>query len=182
MRLTAWRVRFVCAVLGLLMAPQAVEALQERVEDLSASVEVAGVFGLDVDQTFLTFRDVSPGRPATAGEGRFYNQLTCRSNTGRPWYVKAHVISLKHTNTGRALPASSLEWRVVESTGAAEPAGGRAAFHPFSEQSGLLYASHGDDNRGQEVVLRLQYRLTSPPTALAGTYVGQVIFTMVESP
>lgn len=178
-----WKSRLLCAALGLLAWPAAAPALEERIEDLAASVEVAGVFELDLDRHApLAFHDLSPGRETVLGEGRFFNQVTCRSNYGRPWYLKAHLVSLRHTDSGRTLPAANLKWQVVESTGAAEPVGGRRAFQPFSEQPVLLYASHGDDNRGQPVVLQFQYSLSPPPTSLAGTYVGQVVFTMVESP
>ena len=65
-------------------------------------------------------------------------------------------------------------------TGAGAPTGG--GFQEFTEQSSLIYASHGLDEKGREVVLKFQYSLTSPPTAIAGTYVGHIVFTMAENP
>jgi len=170
------------ALVGLLAWPGEVQALDERVEDVSVAVEVAGVFGVEVSQPHLTFAEVSPGATKVLGEGHFFNQVTCRSNSGRPWYLKAHVLSLRHAQGTVELPVSHLKWNVVESTGASEPAGGRSAFHPFAEQPTLVYASHGDDQRGREAVLKFQYSLSTPPAALAGTYVGQIVFTMAENP
>ena len=46
----------------------------------------------------------------------------------------------------------------------------------------LIYASRGEDERGREVVLQFLYSLTCPLTAQAGDYIGQIIFTMAESP
>lgn len=157
-------------------------AIDERFEDLSASVEVAPFFALSLDNPHLAFGPISPESTAVLGSGRFFNEVRCRSNAGRAWYLKAHLLSLKHVETQSRLSASSLKWRVVESTGAAEPVGGRAEFHPFAEEPLLLYASQGDDARGQEVVLRFQYSLTAPTDVPAGSYAGEVVFTMAESP
>lgn len=167
---------WLCACPGLVMA------LEERVEDLSASVEVASVFSLDLSKASLTFNDVSPGKTRILGEGHAFNEVRCRSNSGRPWYLKAQVVSLKHIQGTYDLPISSLKWKVVDSTGRGEPVGGRSDFHEFSDQPTLIYASQEDDDRGREVILRFQYSLSAPPDALAGSYVGQVIFTMAETP
>ena len=169
------------AALGLLLWSAESPALEERYEDLSASVEVAGVFTLDGPEAFLTFDSLSPGETQVLGEGHSRHQTTCRSNYGRPWYLKARVVSLKHTGSHRTLPASNLKWRIVESTGSGGSPGGQG-FQGFSDQPSLIYVGQGDDLRGREVTLKFQYSLTSPPTALAGTYVGQIIFTMAESP
>ena len=171
--------RWIPGFLLVLGAPIQARALQEQFEDLSATVEVGGVFGLDVPQTFLAFHNLSPGETRMLGEGQPH-EVRCRSNSGRPWYLKAQVISLRDTATGRALAVSYLKWRIIDSTGDGSTTGGE--FREFTEQSSLIYASHGLDEKGREVVLKFQYSLTSPPTAIAGTYVGQIIFTMAENP
>jgi hypothetical protein len=181
MRRTARSAWIAVAIAGGVMAAWTAEALEERFEDLPASVEVAGVFGVDVAQAFLTFQNVAPMQTTVLGEGRFFNEVTCRSNAGRPWYLKAHLVALKHTGTGRTLPAETLKWKIVGSTGAGSSAG-RVDFQPFSEQPETLYASGGDDVRGRDVVLQFQYSLTPPPSSLAGTYAGQLVFTMAEAP
>ena len=168
--------------LWVILGVPAASALEERVEDLSVSVEVAGVFGVEIDQPQVAFNNVSPGTTTIAGEGRDVHELRCRSNAGRPWYLKAHLLSLRHAQTGTDLPAASLQWNIVDSTGSGEPAGGRGQFHPFAEQPVLVYASAGDDQRGREVLLRFQYSLTVPPAAPAGDYLGQLVFTMADTP
>lgn len=182
MRLKARKNSVVCAVIALLASATGAAALEERFEDLSASVEVAGVFGVDVTQTSLTFTNVSQNKTTILGEGSFYNQVKCRSNYGRRWYLKAQLIELRHTSTNRTLPVSALKWKIVGSTGSGQPSGSRGDFQAFSQEPSVIYESQGDDNRGREVALQFQYSLTPPSSSLAGTYVGQIIFTMVEAP
>lgn len=170
-------------LLGMaLLWPRPVLALDERSDDLSASVEVAETFSLSLSNPHLAFHQLSPGNTEVLGEGHFFNEVLCRSNTGRAWYLKAQLVSLQHLGSSQVLPASSLEWSVVESTGQAEPMGGRHSFQPFAEQPLLLYESQGDDARGREVALRFQYRLSAPMDTPAGDYAGQLMFTMTESP
>lgn len=179
MRLRAWRIRIASAMLGLSVSGGIAAALEERFEDLPVSVEVATDFGVDVTQALLTFPNVSPGQPTILGEHRFFNEVACRSNTGRPWYLKASLLTLKHTGTGQALPASNLQWKIVGSTGSGSSEG-LMTFRPFADQPETIYQSAGDDERGREVVLQFQYSLTPESSSLAGTYVGQVVFTMTE--
>ena len=170
------------SVLLFALAPTISEALEERFEDLSASVEIAGVFGVDVAQAVLTFPNVVPGQPAVLGKGGFDNQVTCRSNYGRPWQLRAQLVSLKHTTTDRVLPPGALQWRLVGSTGSGSSPGASGAFQPFSESAAAVYLAAGEDLRGRPATLQFQYRLLPPPSTLAGTYVGQVIYTLTEGP
>ncbi len=171
---------FIVAFLALCPA-FASHALDEKYEDLSASVEVAPIFSFALDNSNLAFGQLSPDKTAILGEGTFFNQVTCRSNDGRAWYLKAQVLSLRHLDSNHVLPVSSFKWRVVDSTGSAEPVGGRSEFHPFAAEPVLIYVSQGKDTQGQPVILKFQYSLTTPPDALAGTYIGEVVFTMTES-
>lgn len=150
-------------------------------EDLSASVEVGGVFSLSLDNPNLAFGSIGPGKTEVLGEGRFFNELKCRSNSGRTWYLKANLVSLRLLEKEYFLPAANLKWKVVESTGSSQTLG-RLDFQEFSDQPILIYVSEGDDNKGKEVILRFQYSLFSPLDAPAGNYAGQIIFTMAESP
>ena len=162
------------------IAPTAILALDQKFEDLSASVEVAPVFSVSLDNAHLAFGLVGPKTTKVIGEGRYYNQVTCRANSGRPWYLKAQLLFLKQVGGGTSMDPSSLKWKLVESTGSARPL--HADFSPFAADPVLVYASDGDDTRGQEAVLRFQYSLTTPLDVPAGNYVGEVIFTMAESP
>ena len=176
-----WSLR-VSLMLGWLwgIGPTAVEALDQKFEDLSASVEVAPVFSASLDTLHLAFGVVGPKTTKIIGEGRYYNQVTCRSNSGRPWYLKGQLLFLKQMGSGPSLEPSSLKWKLVDSTSTARPQ--HVDFEPFSPDPAIVYTSQGDDTRGQEVVLRFQYSLTTPLEAPAGNYIGEVIFTMAESP
>ena len=44
-----------------------------------------------------------------------------------------------------------------------------------------MYTAQGDDMKGRPVYLRFRYRLTSPLDAPAGSYVGEIVFTMTEN-
>lgn len=168
-----------CGLLGLATPA---EGLEERFEDLSVSVEVAPTFGLSLSNPFLVFPHASPGQAEVLGQGQFFNEVRCRSNSGHAWHLQAQVVSLKNLERNYVLPASQLQWKVVETTGVSPAARGQFDFEPFSEQPMLMYAGHGDEAKGHELVLRLQYRLVTPPDAPAGNYTGQIIFTMTETP
>ncbi len=174
------------AVVGVLLLTRgpvaSVDALEEHYADLPVSVEVASVFKLSLDNSQLVFQRMSPGKTEILGEGQFFNALTCRANTGRPWYLKAQLVSLKHVGMDYTLPASLLRWKAVEVQGVADPFVGRRDFQAFADQPVVIYASQGSDRVGQTVVIRLQYSLSCPLDAPAGDYVGQLIFTMAESP
>ena len=167
---------------ALLLCAGEASALDETYEDLSASVEVAPVFSFSLDRPLLSFGLIGPNATAILGEGHFFNAVTCRSNSGRPWYLKAQLLSLKHLDSGFVLPPNSLKWKVVGSTSSAQPVGNPGTFQPLAADAVLIYIGQGDDLKGQEVVLRFQYSLTTPPEAPAGNYVGELIFTMAESP
>ena len=167
-------------MLGCCVAAQAAEALDRQYQDLPASVEVAPVFSFSLDHPHLAFGVVGPKATKIIGEGGHYNQVTCRANSGRPWYLKAQLLSLKRMEGGAPLDPSSLKWKLVDSTGSARPA--HVDFEPFASDPVLVYASAGDDNLGQEVALQFQYSLTTPLDTAAGTYIGEVIFTMAETP
>jgi len=157
------------------------QALEQKTEDLSASVEVAPVFSLSLDNPNLAFGLIGPDTIKVLGEGRYFNEVRCRSNSGRPWSLKAHLVSLSVLEKDYALSRSNMKWNVAEHTGSAQPLG-KSNFQPFSQDPVLIYTSLGDDNRGKEVILRFQYSLSVPADAPAGEYIGQVIFTMVENP
>ncbi|MBI2174567.1 MAG: hypothetical protein HYU33_05165 [Candidatus Omnitrophica bacterium] len=165
----------------MLCGAPTVIALEERVQDLSASVEIAEVFSLSLGNPNLVFPLITPGTTAVLGEGGSFDEIQCRSNTGRPWYLTAHVVSLKHLDRTYSLPPSYLKWKMVGTTGQNKPATGQMDFASFSDQPVLLYAGVGDDARGKEVLLSIQYGLSIPPEAPAGNYGGQILFTMTEA-
>lgn len=174
-------VLFLCSWACLCLFSYNAQALEEKVKDLSVSVEVVPVFSLSLDNPNLTFGLVSPGQTKVLGEGRFFNEIRCRSNSGRSWYLKAQLISLKVLERNYSLAPSCLKYKIAELQGSAREYG-RSNFREFSEGTFLIYASQGEDNRGKEVILRFQYFLSPPSEAPAGNYVGQVVFTMAESP
>jgi hypothetical protein len=158
-----------------------VEALDQATDDLSASVEVAPVFSLYLNNPNLAFGLLSPGQRKVLGESRFFNEMRCRSNSGRSWYLKVQLVSFKLLDKPAAIAASNLSFKVAEFSGSAEPLG-RYDFHEFSEKPLLIYTSQGIDNEGKEVIFRFQYRLLSPLDVPAGSYSGSITITMSESP
>ena len=168
------------ALAAVSVASGRASALDERFSDLPASVEVAQVFTLSLDNDHLAFGHVTPSATIVLGGEGYYHEVRCRSNTGRAWYVKAQLLSLNHLESPYALPPGSLKWRL------AEAAGGRSTrsrdFQSVAAEPVLIYASEGDEAAGAPVALRLQYSLTAPPDAPAGVYAGQLLFTMAESP
>lgn len=157
------------------------QGLEQKTEDLSASVEVTPVFSLSLDNPDLSFGPVKSGETKVLGQEHYFNELRCRFNSGRPWYLKAQLLSLRGLRREYPLANSHLKWKVIGSMGYSE-ALAKDAFKEFSDQPVLIYSSQGDDNRGKEVILRFQYSLTIPLNAPADNYVGQVFFTMSENP
>ncbi len=172
---------FVAAVCLFLSLQSHALALDLKLEDLSASVEVVPVFSLTLDNPSLTFGLIAPGEKKIIGEGRFFNEIRCRSNSGRPWYLKAQLVSLRVAEKGFEIPFANLKWKISESSGSDQTAA-RGDFRSFSAEPMVIYSSTGDDLRGKEVVLRFQYLLESPDNAPSGNYVGQIIFTLAENP
>ncbi len=170
---------FIVALLSFLCAE--VGALEQKIEDLSASVEVASVFDLSLTNSNIAFGLIKPGDTKILGEGNSFNEVKCRSNLERPWYLKANLVSLGLLGKGQILPASCLKWKIVECSSSLNSLS-KLEFQDFSKEPVLIYNSAGDDNRGKEVILKFQYRFSSPEDAPAGNYLGQIIFTMAESP
>lgn len=173
--------KILCGLIILVFFYLPAEALDLRIEDLSASVEVVSIFSLSLDNPNLAFGSVNPGQTKILGEGRFFNQVKCRSNSGRTWYLKAQLVSLRSTQKPYSLPLSNLKWKIADSSGANRTVA-QYNFQPFSDQSVLIYTSQGSDNRGKEVALGFQYSLASPVDAPSGNYIGQIVFTMAETP
>lgn len=157
------------------------DAVEEQSSTLSASVEIAPIFSLSLTNPHLAFAELRPGQPTVLGEGRFFNEVACRSNSGRSWLLTAQILSLHHSQGGYTLPASALEWSLVEATGSGVRGQGQGTFAPFSDQSVVMYTASGDDLKGRLVALRFRYRLTTPLDAPAGSYVGEIVFSMTEN-
>ncbi len=177
MKISAW-VFFIF----LLCLCSGAEALDERREDLSASVEVASVFDLSLNKPYLRFDKIYPGETKFVGEGGFFNEVRCRSNNGRSWMLTAQLLSgLKLAGKNYNLPVSSLRWKTMSVSSDAGPVGGYG-FQKFDHEPSLIYISQGDDNLGKEVVLRFQYSLFCPEDAPGGEYSASIMFTMTEAP
>lgn len=168
------------AAIGFFL-PLTAWALEVKIEDLSAAVEVASVFSLSLDNPNLAFGTLKGGETKVLGEGRYFNQLICRSNSGRPWRLNAHLISLGILERQYNIASSNLKWKIIETTGFGETSG-RLEFKEFSQQPLIIYTAQGDDLKGKEIILRLQYSLSAPEGSPAGNYVGQIMFTMTEYP
>ena len=170
--------RFLIALL-MVVCPYKVMALEEQTDTLSASVEVAPVFRVSLSQPALVFSSIESGHSEVLGAGPPFHDIICRSNNGRVWSRRGRVIMLRHAQQPYNLTPAALAWNLVDVMGRplASPSHG---FTPFSDSAQVLYVSEGDAVAGREMVLRFQYRLTIPPGAPAGNYIGQVVFTMSE--
>lgn len=156
-------------------------ALESRIDDLSASVTVAPVFSISLDDTSLYFGTIKPGETKIIGESRDLHQVRCRVNTGEPWFLKIQLSALRLAERPFFLSGSNLKWRLIESASSSGAMGGRE-FTEFSDRPALVYAGQADDTKGREVALKFQYSLTVPAEAPAGNYIGLITFTMTQSP
>ena len=150
--------------------------------DTSAGVNVASVFLLSIDKNNIDFESGQPGQKQTLYEGDYFNQLICRSNHGKTWYLKAQLLMpVKHERGDIQIPPENFKWKVLSGNGDGAVAN-LYKFNGFSMSPELVYVSSGDDNLGKEVKLQLQYELDIPYNVLAGRYSSQILFTITETP
>lgn len=174
--------RLIFLILFLFFFVFNLQALEEIFSDLPCSVEVSPIFSLSLDKNHIDFGLVEPGSKRILGEGGFFNELRCRSNYGRTWYLKVNFPSPPKLLGGKFyLPKDTFRIRVNQKISEAEPLFG-LQFDSLDKESKILYISQKDENDGKEVILRFQYMFSVPEDAPAGNYQGQIIFTMTETP
>lgn len=145
-------------------------------------MEVRPIFTLSLDRAQIDFGPVEPGKTKILGEGSYFNEIRCRSNYGRTWYLKAEVISgPKIIGEDFIIPEGTFSYKVVSAEAESEPKG-KFDFVPLVKKSDVIYTSFGAENIGKEAVLRFQYKFEPPANAPSGTYTVEVLFTLVDTP
>jgi hypothetical protein len=152
-------------------------AAEEDTEDLFASVVVLPTFDISIDNNYINFGRVEPGKSITLKEATHYNTLKCVSNKGRDYSVKIHILDDIIGPKGNIIPASSFKWRIYKTTGTGSAVSG---WQEFSKNPLLVYASSREDNTGKELVINFQYKLDLPLNATGGHYALKVVYMITE--
>ncbi len=150
---------------------------EEATVDVFASVVVLRAFDINIDNSYLDFGQVESGESVTLKEGAYYNEIKCISNKGFTYYVKIHIIDEIIGPTGSKIPASSFKWRVLSANGSGTVV---SEWQEFSREPVLVYTSSAEDETGNEVIIRFQYRLNLPPRAMGGHYSLRVAYMLTE--
>lgn len=150
---------------------------EQETEDVFASVIVLSAFDINIDNNYLHFGQVEPGESVTLKEGAYYNEIKCISNKGFTYYIKIHILDEIIGPTGSKIPASSFKWRVLTADGSGTVI---SEWQEFSHGPALVYTSGAEDEIGNEVTIRFQYRLDLPPQAMGGHYSLRVAYMLTE--
>ena len=153
---------------------------EERYEDVSASVVVASVFQVSVDNTSLSFGSIESGKRIELYPDRYYNQVTCTSNHGKTWHLKMFAPGdLMGLGKRDIIPRESLQWRVSWTNGSGIK---KEDWNDFSDTPSLVYMSGPQDNDGSDVYLQLKYALNVPNGITTDNYTAVINYTLTEAP
>ncbi len=166
-------------LIGILFISSSAYAIEERFEDVVATVVVGSVFKLSIDNDHLDFGLIKPGKTVQLYPGRHYNQVAAVSNNGNIWYLKMAVTSGIQGTKGDNIPNDRLKWRVTSVDGDGVAVGD---WNSFTDGPVLVYVSGPQDTRGNEVKIYLQYALDVPADATSGNYQAAIFYTITESP
>lgn len=150
---------------------------EQDTEDLFASVIVLPAFDITIDNNYLDFGLVEPGETVTLKEGAYYNEIKCVSNKGIKYYVKIYMLGEITGSRQTKIPPSSFKWKVYDTSGSGIAV---SEWQEFSDKPVLVYTSGLEDEIGNEVVIRFQYKLDLPPKARGGHYSLNVAYMLTE--
>ena len=150
---------------------------EQDTDDLFASVTVLPAFDTTIDNNYIDFGLVEPGESVTLKDGTYYNTIKCISNKGINYYVKINILDEIIGPKGNIIPPESFKWRIYHATGTGAPVSG---WQDFSQQPLTVYTSGHEDETGNEVIIRFQYRLDLPPSARGGHYSIKVAYVLTE--
>ncbi|NQU95610.1 MAG: hypothetical protein HQ549_05215 [Candidatus Omnitrophica bacterium] len=150
----------------------------EDIEDIFASVVVLPVFDINIDNNYINFGVVNPGDSVTLKEGTYYNTIKCAANKGRKYYVKIHILNEVIGPKGNQIPPESFKWRIYHTDGRGIAAPG---WQEFSDEPQVVYTSDTEDEIGKELILRFQYKLDLPGSAMGGHYGLKVAYLITET-
>jgi len=147
-------------------------------QDIFASVVVLPTFDVKTDTNYLDFGVIEPGESVTLKENTYYNEVTCVSNKGVKYYLKANLLGDIKGPEGTTIPPSSVKWKIFRVKG--EGTITSEDWQPFAKEPAVVYTSNFGDEAGGEVTIKLQYRLDLPSNAMGGNYNLQVAYIMTE--
>lgn len=148
--------------------------------DFSASVTVKALFKIDLDKGVIDFGRLYPGDWKNIGEGSYYNQVTCQSNSGKIWYLTIKVLNpLTGVNNHTQIPNSKFKYMPgwTDGTGTVD---GQYTFKEFSSDNTNVYTSSNDDAMANQIHIQFQYGVAVPDNAAADDYTTSVVYTMME--
>lgn len=147
-------------------------------EDVFASVTILPAFDITIDNNYLDFGVVEPGKSVTLKENTYHNEIKCVSNKDIDYYIKIDIIDKILGPKGKKIPPESFKWRIYQVKGDGAPVSSK--WQEFSSDPVLVYSSGSDDITGSEVTIKFQYRLDLPADATAGHYSLRVGYMLTE--
>jgi len=164
------------SIILLVLIPLVCRADQDS-EDVFASVFVLPSFLIDIDNNYLDFGLVKPGESVTLKPATYYNSLRCISNKGTRYYLKIHIPDEIIGPKGSRIPSSSFKWKVYGLNGSGTAI---TEWQEFSDKPVLVYTSGTEDETGEEIIIRFQYKLDLPGSARGGHYSLKVAYLLTE--
>lgn len=164
-------------ILSAFFIAQTFCALQadEIFEDITGSVIVGVTFEITGANVPIDFGLIQPEEEVILYPDRYFNEVRCRSNSGKTWYLKAFCKNLE--GTFASISSKHLKFRIYRTDGQGTYS---TEWMEFSDKPVLIYTSAGNDNLGKEVRLQFVYKFRPPPKVPGGNYTASVSFIMTE--
>jgi hypothetical protein len=169
--------------------------------DGTATVTVSPIFELSIDTNSIPFGSVKPGefkeltKGPQSGTNNYWNQATCKANTGNKWYLKIQatgplisgsnqmnvsVCKWLSTYAGIWVDADSASYDLSDGLNHS-PTGG---YVDFTQSPELVYTSGLDpdynDTVSEGTQVQFQYAIQPPSDQLPGNYTSTIRFTLTE--
>lgn len=152
---------------------------EEVYRDMYVSVAVLPTFKLSLDNANINFGYVDPGKSVELYPEKNYNEVKCVSNKGTKWYLRLSIIGDIVAPVGGNVTIDCFKWMIASSTGDGVA---EKDWHPFTAEPSQAYTSGTNDMIGEEVTIRLKYKLDLPKNSIGGNYGLNVLYTMTENP
>jgi hypothetical protein len=134
---------------------------------------------LSTDGRALSFGLMQLGEEKVLAQaGSHHNEVTVRSSSGRPWYLKISLLRPLSSGTAE-IPLDDLAWELARTDGSGNAAQ-RSRFQPFSLTPELVYLSGAGEADGRSISLQFRYRLTIPEAQVRGVYSTTIRYTLTE--
>ena len=140
------------------------------------------LFEVEVDAYSIDFGFMNISESKELNEkGLYHNQVTCKSDNARAWYLKIQSIGPLKSGDDY-IPYENFNWMAVEALNGDGVIYNKNGYNPFYEIPALVYSSGVNDSKGGEVSLRFKYSLFIPKNQIAGNYRTIIRYTMTEMP